>query len=119
MAEQGGPVAVGGVGGSGTRVVAALLREAGVYLGADLNDSLDNLWFRLLFRRAQWYRDQVAGGAGPDGRSPAERLAYWIAANTRAVQLGRRLLGDRFLLAAIPKPPPSIGRYRQAPLDVF
>lgn len=45
------PVAVGGIGGSGTRVVAALLGSLGYYLGDDLNESLDNLWFTLLFRR--------------------------------------------------------------------
>jgi hypothetical protein len=45
------PVGVGGVGGSGTRVVAAVLRELGYHLGEDLNDPLDNLWFTLLFKR--------------------------------------------------------------------
>lgn len=45
------PVGVGGVGGSGTRVVADLLRELGFHLGDDLNDPLDNLWFTLLFKR--------------------------------------------------------------------
>ena len=44
-------VAIGGVGGSGTRVGAALLRELGYYIGGDLNDALDNLWFTLLFKR--------------------------------------------------------------------
>ena len=45
------PVAVGGVGGSGTRVVAAFLDMIGYYIGDDLNTSLDNLWFTLLFKR--------------------------------------------------------------------
>jgi hypothetical protein len=45
------PVAIGGIGGSGTRVVAAILRTLGYYLGDDLNESLDNLWFTLFFRR--------------------------------------------------------------------
>jgi hypothetical protein len=44
-------VAIGGVGGSGTRVGAALPRELGYYTGDDLNESLDNLWFTLLFKR--------------------------------------------------------------------
>lgn len=44
------PVAIGGVGGSGTRVVAGALRGAGWYLGDDLNTALDNLWFTLLFK---------------------------------------------------------------------
>ncbi len=44
------PVAIGGVGGSGTRVVADTLRQCGWYLGSDLNDAGDNLWFTLLFK---------------------------------------------------------------------
>lgn len=44
-------VAVGGGGGSGTRVVAEIIQKSGYYIGADLNKSLDNLWFTLLFRR--------------------------------------------------------------------
>lgn len=44
------PVAVGGLGGSGTRVVAAILAAAGIRMGPDLNQSLDNLWFTLLFK---------------------------------------------------------------------
>lgn len=47
------PVAVGGVGGSGTRLVAQLLRAAGVHLGDDLNAACDTLWFTLLFKRAE------------------------------------------------------------------
>lgn len=45
------PVAIGGVGGSGTRLVSTFLRQLGYYLGGDLNDEGDNLWFSLLFRR--------------------------------------------------------------------
>jgi len=45
------PVVVGGVGGSGTRVVAQMLMQAGVYMGDMLNEPNDNLWFTLLFRR--------------------------------------------------------------------
>jgi hypothetical protein len=46
-------VAVGGLGGSGTRLVAALLAEFGVFLGHDLNKALDNLAFTLLFKRPE------------------------------------------------------------------
>lgn len=45
------PISIGGVGGSGTRVVAALFRDLGYYLGDDLNEAYDNLWFTLLFKR--------------------------------------------------------------------
>ncbi len=47
------PVAVGGVGGSGTRLIAGILLQLGFYLGSDLNESLDNLWFTLLFNRIE------------------------------------------------------------------
>ena len=52
-----GPVAVGGVGGSGTRVGAQLMQALGVYIGGDLNGALDNLWFTLLFKRPRWYSE--------------------------------------------------------------
>ena len=45
------PVAIGGLGGSGTRVVATLLQEMGWFLGDDMNLSLDNLCYVLLFGR--------------------------------------------------------------------
>ena len=48
------PLAIGGIGGSGTRVIARLLLELGHDMGSDLNDSLDNLWFTLLFKRLEW-----------------------------------------------------------------
>jgi len=49
------PVAVGGVGGSGTRVVAEILKSVGLYMGGDLNPSNDNLWFTLLLKRPSWF----------------------------------------------------------------
>lgn len=59
--DAAGPVAIGGVGGSGTRVVAALVRGLGVYLGRDLNESLDNLHFTLLLKRPRWLVRCLAG----------------------------------------------------------
>lgn len=49
------PIAVGGVGGSGTRVVAEILKRVGIYMGSDLNPSNDNLWFTLLLKRPSWF----------------------------------------------------------------
>jgi len=46
-------VAVGGLGGSGTRLIATLLAEFGIFLGHDLNRELDNLAFTLLFKRRE------------------------------------------------------------------
>jgi len=48
--HPGTPVAIGGVGGSGTRLIARLLMELGFFMGEDLNESNDNLWFTLLFK---------------------------------------------------------------------
>jgi hypothetical protein len=45
-------IAIGGVGGSGTRSVAEIVRRLGYYIGDDLNQAHDNLWFSLLFKRA-------------------------------------------------------------------
>ncbi len=49
------PVAIGGIGGSGTRAIARILDETGFYLGDTLNRSHDNLWFTLLFQREAWF----------------------------------------------------------------
>jgi hypothetical protein len=45
------PVAIGGIGGSGTRLVAQIVAKLGYFMGNDLNEALDNLWFTLLFKR--------------------------------------------------------------------
>ena len=45
-------VAIGGVGGSGTRVVADIAQCLGIAIGDDLNGALDNLAFTLLFKEA-------------------------------------------------------------------
>ena len=49
-----GPVVVGGVGGSGTRVVADILRCLGVDTGSDLNKAGDNWWFTFLGKLPRW-----------------------------------------------------------------
>ena len=46
-----GLLAIGGVGGSGTRVVARISQEVGCFLGNTLNDSLDNLEYTKRFKR--------------------------------------------------------------------
>jgi hypothetical protein len=53
------PIGVGGVGGSGTRVIASLLLKLGYQLGGDLNIMLDNLWFTLLFKRPVIYNNNI------------------------------------------------------------
>jgi len=44
-------VAIGGIGGSGTRAVAQIMQNAGLHMGHDLNVSLDDLAFTTLFKR--------------------------------------------------------------------
>jgi hypothetical protein len=49
-----GPVVVGGVGGSGTRVVAEIMQHLGIHMGSDLNQASDNWWFTLLGKLPRW-----------------------------------------------------------------
>ena len=53
--DKTGPVVIGGVGGSGTRVVAEILSNLNFYIGNDLNGPLDNLAYTLLFKRKKWF----------------------------------------------------------------
>ena len=50
-----GPVAIGGVGGSGTRVIAAIVESLGFDPGANLNRPRDDLTFTVLFKRPDAY----------------------------------------------------------------
>ncbi len=43
------PLFVGGVGGSGTRVVCSMAIDAGYFMGGNLNDSLDSLDFQPFY----------------------------------------------------------------------
>ena len=52
-----GPVGVGGVGGSGTRVIAAIVESLGFDPGVSRNSALDDLTFLALFKRPNAYRD--------------------------------------------------------------
>ncbi len=84
-----GPIAVGGVGGSGTRVVARVLRELGFYLGGSLNEALDNLWFTLLFKRPGWFtrfpsEEDVSRALNLFRRAMTEGLATRISRDERA-----------------------------------
>lgn len=50
-----GPIVIGGVGGSGTRLIASLLKDLGFFIGNELNKAYDNLFFTLLFKRPKWF----------------------------------------------------------------
>ena len=47
------PVVIGGLGGSGTRLIAAILQHLEFDMGSDLNRTNDNLAFTLLFKRPE------------------------------------------------------------------
>ena len=47
-------IAVGGLDGSGTRVIALILQKMGFYLGPCLNPQMDCILFTLLFKRRDW-----------------------------------------------------------------
>ena len=68
------PVAIGGVGGSGTRLIAEIVNRLGYYIGGDLNSAADNLWFTLLFKRVE-LRAEPAGGREFDGAVDVFRAA--------------------------------------------
>lgn len=48
-------IAIGGIGGSGTRLIADIAMRLGFHMGSCLNPSLDNLWFTLLFQQPRWF----------------------------------------------------------------
>jgi hypothetical protein len=52
-----GPVAVGGVGGSGTRVIASMVQSLGYRVGTNLTPAKDDLIFTVLFKRPDFYQD--------------------------------------------------------------
>lgn len=49
------PIIIGGLGGSGTRVIADILIHLNYFMGNDLNEALDNLSFTFLFKRPYIY----------------------------------------------------------------
>lgn len=53
-AQQDQVMAIGALGGSGTRAVAQLLINAGVYMGEPLNFANDNIFFTACFMNPAW-----------------------------------------------------------------
>ena len=92
------PVAIGGIGGSGTRLIAELLLRLGFYMGSDLNESRDNLWFTLLFKRTELITaDSPRGASSADFaecldvflRAMAGRIGPTVAQRRRVMALAR------------------------------
>ncbi len=106
------PIAIGGLGGSGTRVFAALLQAAGVRMGDCLNPSLDNLWFAVLFKRAQW-----CAPANPQRFDPADvRLSIdlFLRAMTKGLAAGVTP-SEQGLLARLRADLPPFGTWQCGP----
>ena len=75
--EPVGPVAIGGLGGSGTRLIASMVSALGYRPGNDLNWADDDLAFTVLFKRPSLY-------PGTKGLIPAGHPAAVTAARTFA-----------------------------------
>jgi hypothetical protein len=66
------PILVGGLGGSGTRLVARMLERLGVAMGRDQNREADYLGFTLLFKRPAWALRELGGAGRELGGAGAE-----------------------------------------------
>lgn len=88
-----GPVVVGGVGGSGTRLLAQVLRELNYHLGDCLNEAMDNLWYTLLLRRAELFPGLDPGA----GREIDQALRLFEEATLEGLR-GRPTRAQRHLL---------------------
>ncbi len=101
------PIVIGGVGGSGTRVVADILKVFNIYIGDDLNRSLDNLTHTLLFKRPKWYyrnrlnNNKIELGIGILEKSMTNKesyslieFAYLISATISMTKYGHNIQKD-------------------------
>lgn len=83
------PVIIGGLGGSGTRVVAQILIALGYDLGSDLNEANDNLSITLLLKHYFLGRRLVSGKPAASVRSL--RLYKKIVRTTAALTLREKV----------------------------
>jgi Sulfotransferase family len=102
-----GPVVVGGVGGSGTRVVADILRCFGVDTGSDLNKAGDNFWFTFLGKLPRW---DLEAALAPD--SPT-MFSYGVLERAMTGQLRPTRAERRFIAAVVER---CLEQSRQHPL---
>ncbi len=90
------PVVVGGVGGSGTRVITLLLQTLGFDMGSDLNQSLDELGFTALFKRPSiWpierHLPQLTEALNTYLASRGHKGPSWISQEQHAVNVAELL----------------------------
>jgi hypothetical protein len=89
-----GPLVVGATGGSGTRVVARILEQAGLFVGAELNESHDAWRFGDYSDR--WINTYLAAGDTLDAeteRAMAGELRELIASHTLPIASAPRAWG--------------------------
>jgi hypothetical protein len=112
--EFGPPIVVGGLGGSGTRVIAQMLERLGFFMGDDLNHAHDNM---TLARQFHTMRDAIqelgpVGGAAGQAAAPsfpaivptklrefgeAMRMSYFMQERLRS-GWGFKVPGTHFVL---------------------
>ena len=83
--------AVGGLGGSGTRVVAQIFQRLGFYPGPLLNQAQDCLLFTLLFKRPAWFK------AFPSEAEIEQAAGLFLAAMTGGLEAQVPRLGEKTL----------------------
>lgn len=88
--SAGSPVAIGGIGGSGTRLLAQITSRLGVKMGGPVNQESDNLFFTFLLKRPDWFlrfgSDQsVEQMIDLFLRAMTDGLAYTLTAEERLV----------------------------------
>lgn len=89
------PVAIGAIGGSGTRVVASILEDVGFHMGSNLNGAHDNLEFTRRFKKLEVLElsdakfnalvDTFADQLALDARASASIGWGWKEPNTHIV----------------------------------
>ncbi len=107
--SQHNPIAIGGLGGSGTRVFSALFQAAGFYMGDCQNDPLDNLWFTTLFKRAAWGRPPHQSIPAP--KDVATSVRIFVHAMTTGLA-GNLTDDERQFLELLRSDLPPIGNWR-------
>jgi len=99
------PVAIGGLGGSGTRVFAELLQHAGLTFSRLSNAALDDLWFTVLFKRADW------AGQHPPQAERLQAAKLYLRARTEGLK-DTHSAEDAVLLDRLANDLPPAGTWR-------
>lgn len=115
-------VAIGGLGGSGTRIAAQILQKLEFNIGPILNLPLDNLLFTLLFKRRDWIEKfpsdteicskiDLFTSAMRDGVGQAfEQLSSVEIETLFSGAMGNKINRARFK-DVLTSPPPDMDRY--------